>query len=133
MDMIHPMSYMELLTMLDAGAPRGRDYYEKGSALQSLSDKAIDAIAEYGANMTSPFSQVIIQHGHGAPCRVPTTATAVSALREEQYVISIVAVWDADKPDAHREWARALYSALEPYGKEGIYVNFLNDEREDRV
>jgi Berberine and berberine like len=58
---------------------------------------------------------------------------AVSALREEQYVISIVAAWDANKPDAHRGWARALYSALEPYGKEGIYVNLLNDDREGRV
>ena len=34
--------------------------------------------------------------------------------------------------DAEREWARGLWSALEPY-HQNVYVNFLMEEGEERV
>jgi hypothetical protein len=84
------MSYLDLTTMIDATSPAGRHYYEKSSSLKALSDEAIERIAHYGLTVTSPFTLVLVQHVHGAVCRIAPTEMAISALRDESYVISIV-------------------------------------------
>src|SRR5260370_10813359 len=88
-DLIRPKPYLKVVKSADAGAPDGRNYYEKASTLKHLSDGAIDTIADCGAACTSPFSQILIQHVHGAASRVGPTETAF-ALRDESYVMSIV-------------------------------------------
>jgi hypothetical protein len=131
-DLIRPKPYLKVVTLADAGAPDGRNYYEKASTLKHLSDGAIDTIADYGAACTSPFSQILIQHVHGAASRVSPTETAF-ALREESYVISIVAAWEDEPADLYRAWARAFWMAMQPFASRGVYVNFLDDEREGQV
>ncbi len=131
-DQIRPKSYLKLITQADAGAPDGRHYYEKARALKDLSDEAIETIADYGAACTSPSSVVLIQHVHGAASRVSPTATAF-ALREESYVISMVAAWDGGEAERHIAWAHAYWRALLPFASSGVYVNFLGDEGEERV
>ena len=134
-DLIRPRSYLKMITQADLGAPAGRSYYEKASTLSDLSDGAIDAIVAYGLACTSPLSHVLIQHVHGAACRVGPTETAF-ALREESYVICIVAAWDdseASQTDQHIGWTRACWRAMEPFASSGVYVNFLGNEGEGRV
>ena len=131
-DLIRPRSYLKLITQADAGAPAGRRYYEKASTLSELSDEAIEAIVEYGTACTSPWSQVLIQHVHGAASRVGPTETAF-ALRGESYVICMVAAWDGGEADRHIVWARAFWRAMEPFASSGVYVNFLGNEGEGRV
>jgi FAD/FMN-containing dehydrogenase len=78
---------------------------------------------------------VLIQHVHGAASRVGPTETAF-ALREESYVICMVAAWDeskASQTNQHREWTRACWRAMEPFASSGVYVNFLGNEGEGRV
>src|SRR6266849_4203151 len=131
-DLISPKSYLKLITQADAGAPDGRNYYAKASTLKHLSDEAIDTIADYGAACPSPFSQVLIQHVHGAASRASPTETAF-ALRDESYVMCIVAAWEDDQADLHRAWARTFWTAMQPFASKGVYVNFLDDEREGQV
>ena len=134
-DLIRPRSYLKLITQADAGAPAGRHYYQKARTLSDLSDEAIEALVEYGTACTSPCSQVLIQHVHGAASRVGPTETAF-ALRGESYVICMVAAWDngeASQPHRHIAWARACWKALEPCGSLGVYVNFLGNEGEGPV
>ena len=131
-DLIHPRSYLKLITQANAGAPAGRSYYEKASKLSDLTDEAIEAMVEYGTACTSPFSQVLIQHVHGAACRVDPDEMAF-ALRDESYVISIVAAWDVGEGKRHIAWTRAFWRALEPFTSSGVYVNFLGNEGEGRV
>jgi len=100
-DLIRPKAYLKVVTSADAGAPDGRNYYEKASTLKHLSDEAIDTIADHGAACTSPCSQILIQHVHGAASRVGPTETAF-ALRDESYVVSIVAAWEDEQADLHR-------------------------------
>src|SRR5262249_3724405 len=64
--------------------------------------------------------------------RVSPTATAF-ALREESYVISIVAAWDGVEAERHIAWARTYWKALSPFASSGVYVNFLGNEGEERV
>ena len=102
---------------------------------QYLSDEAIEALVAYGSACTSPWSQVLIQHVHGAASRVRPAETAF-ALRKESYVISIVAAWNNSEviqTDQHRGWVRACWRAIEPFASSGVYVNFLGNEGEGRV
>ncbi|HEX6109780.1 MAG TPA: FAD-binding oxidoreductase [Ktedonobacteraceae bacterium] len=131
-DLIRPKSYLKMISLADAGAPNGRCYYEKACTLKNLSDEAIERIADPGALCTSPFSHVLLQHFHGAASRVDPTETAF-ALRDESYVMSIVAAWDGGAAGRHIDWARAYWRAMEPFASSGVYVNFLGDEGEGRV
>jgi hypothetical protein len=133
-DLIRPMSYLDLTTMIDATSLAGRHYYEKSSSLKGLSDEAIEHIAHYGSTVTSPLTMVMVQHVHGAVCRIAPTETAVSALRDESYVITIISTWEHDEAQRHIEWTRAFWIALEPFAASGVYVNYLTgDEAEERV
>lgn len=133
-DFIHVKPYLQAISS-DAGAPDGRCYYEKAYSLHELSDDVIDLITDYSAARTSPYSQVLIQHVHGAVRQVSPTATAF-ALREVPYVMNIVAEWpadDAQRADRHMEWVHAFQAALLPFTLKGVYTNFLGDEGEEQV
>jgi len=131
-DLLRPQSYLKLISRADAGAPNGRCYYEKACTLKRLNDEGIETIADFEAQLTSPFSQVLLQHVHGAASRVDPGETAF-ALREESYVMSIVAAWDGGTARRHIDWARAYWRAIEPHARLGVYVNFLGNEGEGRV
>ena len=130
-DTIHPKSYLKTVSMLRA-APAGRCYYERSSTLEELSDEAIDLIVEYGRAGTSPFSQVLIQHLHGAASRVHPTGTAF-AQRQESYILGIFAAWTNDEAQKHIEWTRSFWTATRRFASPGVYVNFLGDEGEERI
>ncbi len=131
-DLIRPKSYLKLITQADAGAPPGRHYYQQARTLAELSDEAIEALADYGAACTSPSSLILLQHVHGAASRESPTATAF-ALREQSYVISVLAAWDGGEAERHIAWTRACCEALSPFGSPGVYVNFLGNEGDERV
>ena len=113
-DLVHPRHYLQAISS-DAGAPDGRHYYEQASSLQELSDDVIDLITNYSAARTSPYSQVLIQHVHGAARRVSPMATAF-ALREVPYVMNIVAEWNADEAQLAEEHAASIRTSNRPLG-----------------
>ena len=132
-DMVHVRPYLQTISH-DAGAPDGRHYYEKAYSLKRLSDEVIDIVAEFSACRTSLYSQVLIQHVHGAASRVSPSTTAF-ALREMPYVMNIVAAWNPNECDAerHMEWAYKLQAAIQPFAEDGVYTNFLGDEGEEQI
>jgi FAD binding domain/Berberine and berberine like len=130
-EMIHPKPYLKTVSMLRA-APVGRCYYERSSTLEELSDEAIDLIVDYGRACTSPFSQVLIQHLHGAASRVHPTETAF-AQRHESYILGIFASWINEEAQKHIEWTRSFWTATRRFAGPGVYVNFLGDEGEERI
>jgi FAD/FMN-containing dehydrogenase len=133
-DLVHVKPYHQTISH-DVGAPDGRHYYEKAYSLKGLSDEVIDIVAEYSASRTSPFSQVLIQHVHGAASRVGPSATAF-ALRDVPYVMNIVAAWnshEASEAVKHMEWAYKLQEAIQPFAESGVYTNFLGDKGEEQV
>ena len=131
-DRIRPQSYLGLISRADAGAPPGRHYYQRATTLTELSDEAIEALADYGMACTSPCSHILIQHVHGEALRVSPTETAF-ALREESYVVSVLAAWEGGEAAQHIAWARGCWGALSPFASRGVYVNFLGNEGEERV
>ena len=133
-DFISPRPYLQTISN-NAGAPDGCHYDEKAYSLHWLSDEVIEIITAYASTRTSPLSEVLIQHVHGAAGRVSPTATAF-ALREVPYVLNMVAAWNADdahEAERHTAWVRAFQAALLPFTLKGVYTNFLGDEGEAQV
>jgi hypothetical protein len=132
-DNIEPMAYTTLQSAPDAGFPPGRRHYWKSSYIKELSEEVIEVMAEYVSEIPSRATGVGLQQMHGAASRVDPTATAFPH-RDEHYDFLILSQW-ADPAESERnvEWTRSLFEAMEPFFEEGVYVNNLGDEGEDRV
>jgi FAD/FMN-containing dehydrogenase len=109
-----------------------------GVAVRSMfsnqfSDDAIDASLDAIQNATSPVALVHIRGQGGAIARVPADATAF-AHRTQKYFISAIAVWMPDDTEyrKHEAWADELWAKIRPEGN-GVYVNFLQNEGEERI
>lgn len=134
MDAIGPMEYCALNSILDAGFPRGALNYWKSSFLAELTDQAIDSMIDCFARCPTPMGSMLLEHFHGAVCRIPADATAFPH-RVESYNMAVLAEWLApEQTKACIAWARESYSAMRPFMATRRYVNYLgNDEGKDEV
>lgn len=116
----------------DGLVEHGARNYWKSHHLKELSDDCIDRIVEFAETMPSDEIEIFIPHMEGAPSRVPENATAY-AHRKTPFVLNIHTRWrDASDDESCLAWARDFHRATEPFAQ-GVYVNFLSDEGEDRV
>ena len=129
---LRPMPYLDLISFVDAGTPAGRHYYSKTRSFQQLSDEMIETLIESSRGRTSPFSQLVFQHVHGAVCRVGAIETAF-ALRDEHYALHLTAAWEDSEASQHIAWLRSCWTALEPFATGEAYLNFMDDPGEEPV
>jgi FAD/FMN-containing dehydrogenase len=129
-DTIGPIDYCVLNTVLDASLPRGAMNYWKSSFLRVLSDDAIDAIVKAYEVCPAPMAQVILEHVHGAVCRVPEDATAFPH-RHPGYNLLFLGQWQ-NPSDTERGigWTRDAYASVQPFIGSGRYVNYLDDDEQ---
>ncbi len=128
MDAVGPIPYSALNAMLDAGFPKGALNYWKSAFLKSLSDGAIGAIIASFAKCPTPMGAILLEHFHGAACRVPVDATAF-AQREPSYNLAVLGEWmDPGQTKACTAWTRETYDALKPFMTMRRYVNYLGDD-----
>lgn len=127
-EVVRPIPYLAIQSMLDGGALHGVHYYWKSHRLPQLTDPVIDVMTGGVGTLTSPFSQFSGWAMGGAASRVAADATAVGE-REVGFELNITAAWPAPAgpADRHRAWVREQWEKLEPYST-GVYANFLSDE-----
>jgi hypothetical protein len=127
-EVVRPVPYLSIQSMLDAGAPHGMHYYWKSHRLPELSDEVIDVIVSRIESITSPFSQISGWAVGGAVSRADPHATAVGA-REVGFEFNVTAAWPPPDPNGprHTAWVRKGWEALRPHSV-GVYANFLSDE-----
>ena len=133
-DIIQPMPYIASQAMMDDLFPSGYRNYWKSSILRDLTDDAIDTVLAHFATVPSPMTLVIIEHaGDGAMDRVSASDTAFGH-RDWSYYFLITSIW-ADPADDEKniEWTRELWEAVQPFAKDAVYVNYLDQEGEERV
>jgi FAD/FMN-containing dehydrogenase len=133
MDAIGPIEYCALNGILDAGFPKGALNYWKSSFLNDLSDEAIDTMIQCFAKCPTPMGSMLLEHFHGATCRVPVDATAFPH-RVESYNLAVLAEWMA--PEQTKRcvaWARESYAAMKPFLATRRYVNYLADDETNEV
>lgn len=134
-ELVTPIPYVGLQQMFDESAPWGILGYEKALYLEDLSDAVIDVMIEQLPGKASPMTFTPIFAVGGAFGRVPEDETAFGGDRATRWVFNIAAV--APQPDllaADKAWVRGFWDALRPHARNsGSYINFLNDEDEDRI
>jgi FAD/FMN-containing dehydrogenase len=132
-DLMQPMPYTALQTMLDAPFPHGNRYYWKSGFLNALSDEAIDTIIEYGATVTSPITSIILEMYGGAATREPEGGTAFPH-RQAEYDLVIISNWvNKEEDNTHIWWTRSFYESMQPFASNKAYVNVLGVEGRERV
>jgi FAD/FMN-containing dehydrogenase len=134
MEMIGPMPYPAVNTMLDDAFPRGALNYWKSSFLAELSDEFIDEIVTRFAATPSPMNSILFEHYHGAATRVGASETAVPH-RETGYNLLLPSIWlDPAETEANVAWTRETYDAIRPHFRDARWLNyFSDDDREDAV
>jgi FAD/FMN-containing dehydrogenase len=126
MDVIGPMPYSVVNTMVDGGFPKGALNYWKSNFLAALNDEAIERMITQFEACPSPMSALLLEHFHGAATRVAPTATAFPH-RSVGYNFLIVSEWmDPAATDVNVRWARDTYTAMSPQFASGRYANYLN-------
>ncbi|MBR0724151.1 FAD-binding oxidoreductase [Bradyrhizobium manausense] len=128
MDLVGPMPYCQLNSMLDANYPRGALNYWKSNFLKELSDAAIATMTDCFARCPTPMGQLLLEHIHGAATRVGAGDTAFPH-RQKGYNFLVLAQW-MQPSDTNRcvAWARETYESMRPFFAPGRYVNYLDDD-----
>jgi FAD/FMN-containing dehydrogenase len=132
-DGVRPIPYVELQRGADASFPHGDRYYWKAQFVRTIPDAAIDALIERFPAAPSPRSRFVFQQVGGAIARVAADTTAY-ANRDAAYDAFPVSIWtDPAHDEANVAWATESYEAMRPFGTQGVYVNNLGEEGEERV
>ena len=126
---------MALQQLFDDSAPWGILGYEKALYLDELTDEVIDIVLDRLPRKQAPLTFVPMFPLQGAYCGVPEDGTAFGGSRRPCWTVNLAAAASDPETLAHdRAWVRDLWAALRPHARSsGSYVNFLNDEDEDRL
>jgi FAD/FMN-containing dehydrogenase len=126
-DLLGPMPYTAMQSLIDPLWPKGIKAYFKASNLASLDDGLIDALCELHLAAPGPQCEIHVHQMGGAVARVPEGATAF-AERSMPFVLNAVTGWQDERVgDAHVAWAREANEAASAASTGRAYVNFLGD------
>jgi hypothetical protein len=131
-DLMGPIPYVAMQSLLDALYPAGMSNYFKAGFMDEISDQAIDTFVEQYGTVNSPANEIHVHHFGGAVAEVADDATAFGN-RSSEYVLNIIArTPDSNGFEAVVDWGRGAYQALEPYTAGGTYTNFMS-QGDDRL
>lgn len=107
--------------------------YSKSQYLSELPDEAIKTIEANTASLPGEATMVAIGTLGGAMNRLDTSATAFPH-RDGRFEFSIWPAWnDPSQDDELLGWAREFHDEMAHYAMEGVYVNLLSHDEQDRV
>ena len=133
-DLIGPMPYTMLQSMLDPLLPKGTLSYAKSDYFDDITDTAVDVMIEWAERKPANLSLTHLNHFGGAMARLTGDATPF-AQRDAKFAFSQDAIWnDPAETDASIGWARGYWQAMRAFSPKGAYVNFMDgDDGEDHV
>jgi FAD/FMN-containing dehydrogenase len=132
-DTIAPLPYTAMQTLVAPSYPPGRLNYWKSGYLHDLGDQAVAVVIDRITAAPPPFATVTLEHLGGAVSRVGPHETAHSE-RSALYNLIITSAWSDPAESARNiQWARDTWAALQPFAKESVYVNYLDQGDEERI
>jgi hypothetical protein len=88
----------------------------------------VDVVVGFASELAWQGTGIDIHHLEGAFGRVPENATAFPN-RWARYWLNVYGFWgDAAEDERLTAFARKAYSLMQPFAKQGEYVNFLGAE-----
>ena len=132
-DLVGPMSYLTVQSMFDALLPPGLNWYWRGDFFNEIGDEAIEIHRKYGSSLPTPLSTMHLYPVNGAAARVGNNDTAWS-YRDATWAAVYCGI-DPDPANNERitPWSKDYHEALHPYSAGGAYINFMLEEKEDRI
>ena len=127
-DLVGPMPYVALQSMLDQTAPHGWHFYDRLHYLPEVSDGFVDALVAGFETVPTPHSHVMTAWMGGAVDRVAPGATAIGH-RGARALTWIIGCSGEDPVGPAADWVRRVWDATAPFAADGVYVNALNSER----
>jgi FAD/FMN-containing dehydrogenase len=126
-DLLGPMPYRMIQTLIDPLWPKGINAYFKATNLSRLDDELVDRLAALHLEVPGPQCEIHVHQMGGAVGRVADDASAYSE-RSMPFVLNAVTGWqDASAAASHRSWARQVVDAAAAASTGRAYVNFLGD------
>jgi FAD/FMN-containing dehydrogenase len=126
-DLLGPMPYHAIQTLIDPLWEKGIHAYFKATNLAHLDDDLIDRLCEMHLAAPGPQCETHVHQMGGAIGRVGEGATAF-AERSMPFVLNAVTGWrDPSEGTTHTEWAQAVIAAASDSSTGRAYVNFLGD------
>ena len=130
LDMVQPMPYTAVQTLIDEATPPGLHQYWKAENFPELSDAAIDELIEGATGMTSPLSLVVLEPKGRAISRVGEADSALGG-RDAAHTVYVFSQWtDPAESDTHVAWTRSLMESMAPFTMPGVSLNFTSDQQE---
>ncbi len=130
-EVVMPLPYLEFNKMLDD--PPGNRNYWTAAYHDSFPDQAVDTFAKYGRQMKPSPAQLAFFPWGGAVARVNPDETPM-ARRKTPWLTHPFAVWpDAADDDFWISWARGFNKDIKRFSTDGVYLNFIGDEGDDRI
>jgi FAD/FMN-containing dehydrogenase len=132
-EMVGPVPFPAINMAFDGLFPKGLRQYWKGNYVTELTDEAIAAHVAHGPKAPTASSTMHLYPIDGACHRVAADATAFGH-RDANFSMVLLAGWDDPADDeANIGWVRDYSDAVAPHSQEGGYVNFMDDDDDDRV
>ena len=132
-DLLGPMPYGVLQSLLDPLWPKGIHAYFKAANVSGLDDGLVGRLCAVHLEAPGPQCEIHVHQMGGAVGRVADDATAFPE-RSMPYVVNAVTGYqDPDAGDAHRDWARAVADAAGDAATGRAYVNFLGEKEDARA
>jgi FAD/FMN-containing dehydrogenase len=131
LDLVQPMPYVALQSMLDQTAPHGWRFYDRMRYHEEVGDDLLDTLVATFETVPSPQSHIITGWMGGAVDRVAPGATAFGhrGIPAETWIIGC----SGDAPIAPvADWVRRVSDDIAPYSTGGTYVNALDAGRSAR-
>jgi len=126
-DLVAPMPFVALQSMLDGTAPPGFQYYDRLHYLREVGDAFLERLLAGFERAPSPFAHVNMGWMGGAVRRVDPAATAFGHRDAEALVWFIGAAGPAPVGPV-RDWVRGVWRDTAAFATGQTYVNALDAE-----
>jgi len=104
----------------------------KGHYFKEITDQILDTLMYY-VPRGSKYSDIKIQHLEGELGNKPEDYSAFGN-RKSRFGLVIQTRWKDDaNTKTQEQWTESVFQSLKPLGTGKVYVNFMDNEGEDRV
>jgi FAD/FMN-containing dehydrogenase len=125
LDLVGPMPFVALQSMIDATVPHGGGYYDRMHYLSEVGDGFIDALLAGFEQVPTPQAHVMTGWMGGAVDRVAPGATAFGH-RQARALTWIIGASGDEPVGPVTEWVRQVWQDTAPFASGGVYVNALD-------
>jgi len=128
LDLVAPIPYVALQSMLDDTAPHGWRFYDRLHYLPDVGDGFIDALLAGFEASPTPECHVMTAWMGGAVDRVAPGATAFG--HRGAHALTWIIGCSGERPvEPAAEWVRRVWEDTAPFATGGVYVNALDAGR----